>query len=85
MGKTVSIEPIQILKKQAVSLSCNVVSYTLDGQYCMIFWVLLDNEGDQLYSGNYNVPQSVLENWGTDDMLIINSLANDNGFIIIAN
>ena len=36
-----------------------------------------------MYSGNYSVPPEVLASWGTDDSVLMQSLAEANGFVII--
>jgi hypothetical protein len=61
----------------------NIKNYDLQSQNCILYWYISDINGNNIYSGNYNVPPSVLENWGHDDSVIIQSLANDNGFTII--
>ena len=83
MALTVNIEPVQIIDKTGINLSAYVIHYDLSKQNCTLYWMLLDDLGNKLYDGNYNVPQDVLTNWGTDDMVIMVSLATAMGFIII--
>jgi len=83
MALTANIEPVQIISQTGVKLSCYVINYDLQSQSCDLYWWLSDDNGNNIYSGNYSVPPDVLANWGHDDTIIIHALANDKGFIII--
>jgi len=83
MALTVQIQPVQILTKTATKLSAYVINYDLESQICVIYWWLSDENNNRLYESNYNVPPDIIQNWGHDDSIIIQSLANDNGFTII--
>ena len=83
MALTVQIQPVKIIDKSGTTLSAYVINYDLVGQNCTLYWMLSDDLGNKLYDGNYNVPQDVLINWGTNDMSIMDSLASSMGFVIV--
>jgi len=80
---TVQINPVQIMNQQGTQLSTYIIHYDLDAQNCTAFWMLKDSNGNRLYEGNYNVPVDVLINWGSDDNVIIQAVADGLGFTII--
>lgn len=75
------IEPIIIIDNIATILNCCVINY--DGISCTMWWGLYNSQNCKLIDGNWNVPQSIIENWGTDDSIIIEALAEAKGFKII--
>ena len=83
MALTVKIEPIQIIDKRGVTISAIVSNYDLNGQNCQLYWWLSDDLGNNIYNGNYNVPPDTLSVWGSDDMVIMSSLATSMGFVIV--
>ena len=83
MALTVNIEPVKIISQTGVKLTAYIINYDLQSQNCILYWYISDINDNNIYSGNYTVPQSVLENWGHDDFIIIQSLVNDKGFTII--
>jgi len=82
MALTAYIQPVTVVDKEATQLSQYVINYDLQGQNCQTYWQLQDASGSNIYDGNWSVPQDVLEIWGTDDTIIIASLAQDKGFVI---
>jgi len=83
MALTVNINQVQVIQNSGTTLSAYVIHYDLSGQNCTLYWALLDDNGNTIYDGNYDVPSDVLVNWGSDDMVIMTSLANSMGFVII--
>ena len=83
MALTVQIQPVQIIDKSGSTLSAYVIHYDLAGQNCILYWNILDVNGNKIYEGNYRVPTDVLINWGMDDNLIMDSLTNAMGFVIV--
>jgi len=83
MALTVNIQPVQVIQNSGTTLSAYVIHYDLSGQNCRLYWNLSDDDGDTIYDGNYDVPSDILNNWGSDDMVIMSSLANAMGFVII--
>jgi len=80
---TVQIQPITIVNQTATQLYAYVIHYDLIAQNCVLYWSLNNSDGVSLYSGNWTVPSEILSQWGTDDSIIINSLATANGFVIV--
>ena len=83
MALTVNIQSVQVINTSGTTLSAYVIHYDLAGQNCTLYWTLLDDSGNKIYDGNYSVPPDVLANWGTDDMVIMASLADSMNFIIL--
>ena len=83
MALTVQIQPVQIIDKSGSTLSAYVIHYDLAGQNCILYWNITDTNTNIIYDGNYTVPTDILTKWGTDDTLIMNSLTNAMGFVIV--
>ena len=75
MALKASIQPVSILNEQAVYLSSYIIRYDLQAINCIARYDLLNVSGSLLYSEDYEVPENVLSNWGTDDKVIIQSIA----------
>jgi hypothetical protein len=82
MALVASITPISILNKQAIYLSAYVLRYDLQAKNCKVRYELLSTGSGLLYSEDYDVPESVLATWGTDDKVIIQSVATDKNLTI---
>ena len=82
MALVTSITPISILNKQAIYLSAYVLRYDLQAKNCKVRYELLSTGSGLLYSEDYDVPESVLATWGTDDKVIIQSVATDKNLTI---
>lgn len=76
MALKATITPVSILNEQAVYLSTYVIRYDLQATNCKVRYDLLNISGSLLYSEDYDVPPSVLANWGVDDKVIIQSVAS---------
>lgn len=81
MSFTRNIQPKIVLDLVATKLSCYVINY--DGTTCTLYWCILDNSDTKIYEGNWNVPNQVISQWGTDDNIIIDALASAKGFELI--
>lgn len=81
MSLNIQIEPVQILNKTGITVNAYVIMY--DGVNCRLYWWLTDSDGNKLIDGNYDVPDTIISNWGIDDSIILNSLVTDNNFQII--
>ncbi len=81
MSLTSNIQPVKILENTATILSTYVINY--NGISCELYWWLSDSYNNKLYDGNYSVPYEVLISWQSDDSVLLQSLANNKGFIII--
>jgi hypothetical protein len=82
MALVASITPVSILNKQAIYLSAYVLRYDLQSKSCKVRYELLSTGSGLLYSEDYDVPESVLATWGTDDKVIIQSVATDKNLTI---
>jgi hypothetical protein len=69
MALVASITPISILNKQAIYLSAYVLRYDLQAKNCKVRYELLSTG-------------SGLATWGTDDKVIIQSVATDKNLTI---
>ena len=76
MALKASITPVSILNQQAVYLTAYILRYDLQATNCIARYDLLNISSSLLYSEDYEVPQNVLSTWGTDDKVIIQSIAN---------
>ena len=81
MALTAQIQPVQVLNEQVTTLNAYVINY--DGTNCSLYWWLTSEDGDKHYDGNFDVPSEILLSWGIDDSIILQSLADANGFILI--
>ena len=80
---TTNIEPIQFEGKTATRIVTRVDFYDMQAQRCNLFFKATNDEDGAYYIETWQVPESVLENWGTDDMVLVQALADDKGFTII--
>jgi hypothetical protein len=76
MALIASITPVSILNEQAVYLSSYIIRYDLQATQCIARYDLLNISGSLLYSEDYKIPEDVLSTWGTDDKVIIQSIAS---------
>lgn len=75
-------EPLLYQDKIATKLLARVTFYDLRARRGEMF-IKVSNETDGSYYTEYwSIPQSVLENWGTDDTILLQAFANEKGFII---
>lgn len=81
---TVDIKDVQILDKQANKLSARVIMYDLSGSSATVYWWLSNSESTNLYDGNCELGEEVVENWGLDDMVILEAVADKMGFEVIS-
>lgn len=75
MALVASITPVSILNQQAIYLSAYVLRYDLQAKNCKVRYELLSTGSGLLYSEDYDVPENVLAVWGTDDKVILQSIA----------
>lgn len=78
-----NIEEIKFFDKTASKLDANICNYDLNNK-CSILFYLLSEEDDKLYEGIYNVPSTIIEEWGYDNMILINSLCREKNIVIIS-
>ena len=82
MALVASISPVPVINKQAIYLNAYILRYDLQSTYCTARYNLLGVSGSLLFSEDYEVPPEVLATWGTDDKVIIQSIAADKGLTI---
>ena len=84
MTLTARIEPVQVADRVAIQLSAYVRYYDLVAKECSLFWFLADETGARIGEGaNWDVPTESVQNWGSDDHLILEILAAYKNFTII--
>ena len=81
---TATIEPVILFNQTGTTLGCDVLFYDLSGVFCQVGWWLLNENESQIYWSRWQVPQDVLDVWGSNDNIIIESLAVAQGFTIIS-
>ena len=69
------VEETTILGNTVNRLFTNVLSYDIGRDDCRVRYELLATGSGLLYSEDYEVPENVLANWGTDDKVILQSIA----------
>ena len=77
-----NIEPVSFFNETATQLGCYVSFYDLNASNCILYWWLYDENQSVISNANWDVPFSVIEQWGTDDTVLIESLAAEKGFTI---
>jgi len=82
MALTATIQPVQVLNKQATFLTTIITSYDLQATVCTVQWGLWDSNNLPVAVDVYNIPPDVLANWGSDDTLIPKTVASYLGVTI---
>jgi hypothetical protein len=83
MALTAQIEPVFIFSETGTTLCCDITQYDLLGVNCQAQWWLLDDNGYRIHWETIFIPQDRIINWGTDDSIIIQAIADIKGFVII--
>ena len=78
-----NIEPVLFKDKIATLILARVDFYDLQGQRCILFFKAANNEDGAYYTETWEVPSTTLENWGTDDTILLQALADEKGFVLI--
>lgn len=63
-------------------VGARVLLYDLDSQRCEVHFKLFDEDFMVFYLETWNVPSQFLENWGTDDIVIFEAIADYKGFTL---
>lgn len=84
MALTAQIEPVFFFHETGTTLCCDIIQYDLLGINCQAQWWLLNNDGHRIHWETIFIPQEIINGWGTDDNVIIQSIANIKGFVIIS-
>lgn len=81
----VQIEPVIFPLNQgtATQMSVLVLNFPTDAITCTTYWQLLDAEGSQLSQGNYTLTEEQFAQWGQDNNVVNEYVADAIGVIII--
>jgi hypothetical protein len=63
-------------------VGARIVNYDLDSNRCEVYFVLMCDTVGAYYVENWSIPTSILENWGTDDNIIFQAIADYKGFTL---
>lgn len=78
-----NIEPITYNEFIINKIMFEVVYYDLNGSACTLRYKLIDNNGWAQYVDIWNVePFEIIQNWGSDDSVILDAFANTHGYVI---
>lgn len=78
-----NIQPVNYLNEIATKVIMHVSYYDLNSTYCEVTWTLLDENESQIIINKDIVDVSVVENWNTDDMVIVNHILEKNNLTLI--
>ncbi len=81
----VQIQPVIFPLNQgtATQMSVLVLNFTTDAVTCTTYWQLLDAEGSQLSQGNYTLTEEQFAQWGQDNNVVNEYVADAIGVTII--
>ena len=81
----VQIEPVIFPLNQgtATQMSVLVLNFPTDAITCTTYWQLLDAEGSQLSQGNYILTEEQFAQWGQDNNVVNEYVADAIGVTII--
>lgn len=82
----VQIEPVIFPLNQgtATQMSVLVLNFPTDAITCTTYWQLLDAEGSQLSQGNYTLTEEQFAQWGQDNNVVNEYVADAIGVTIIS-
>ena len=63
-------------------VGARIVNYDLDSNRCEVHFKLMCDTVGAYYVENWSIPTSILENWGTDDNIIFQAIADYKGFTL---
>lgn len=82
MALIANIEPINYFNETGTQLGCYVSFYDLEANTCILYWWLFDANQSVIFNANWEVPPETLAIWGSDDVILIEALADAKGFTI---
>lgn len=68
--------------KTITKLFVRIDYYDLESRFCYAFYKAYNDKDGAYFVDNWQVPEDVLQNWGSDDSVIIQSLADDKNLTI---
>ena len=81
----VQIQPLIIaIKGTATQMSVLVLNFATNATTATTYWQLYDEEGTGLLDGNYTMTEEQFSNWGTDDNVVNEYVAEAIGVTIIS-
>jgi hypothetical protein len=81
----IAIEPIMFPLNQgtATRMTVLVLNFDTTATTCTTYWQLLTAEDQQLAQGNYTLTEQEFANWGTDNSVVNEYVANAIGVTIL--
>ena len=81
----VAIKPIPypLNEGTATRLSVLVLNFETTATTCTTYWQLLTEDGKQLSQGNYTLTEEQFKEWGTDNSVVNEYVAEAIGVVII--
>ena len=82
----VAIEPIvyPLNEGTATRMAVLVLNFATDATTATTYWQLLTEDGKQLAQGNYTMTEEEFAQWGTDNSVVNEYVANAIGVTIIS-
>jgi hypothetical protein len=81
----IEIQPIIFPLNQgtATRMTVLVLNFDTTATTCTTYWQLLTEEGQQLSQGNYTLTEEQFQQWGTDNSVVNEYVANAIGVTIL--
>jgi hypothetical protein len=81
----IEIQPVVFPLNQgtATQMTVLVLNFDTTATTCTTYWQLLTEEGQQLTQGNYTLTEEQFEQWGTDNSVVNEYVANAIGVTIL--
>lgn len=79
-----SISPTVFEGKTITKLFVRIDYYDLKSRFCHAFYKAYNDNDGAYFVGRWQVPENVVQNWGSDDSVIIQALADDKNLTIIS-
>ena len=81
----VSIQPIvyPLNEGTATQMTVLVLNFETTATTCTTYWQLLTEEGKQLSQGNYTLTEEQFAEWGTDNSVVNEYVAEAIGVVLI--
>lgn len=85
IAQGIAIQPVVFPLNQgtATRMTVLVLNFETTATTCTTYWQLLTEEGQQLAQGNYTLTEEEFTNWGTDNLVVNQYVANAIGVTII--
>ena len=63
-------------------VGARITLYDLDSNRCEIYFKLFNEDNGAYYAETWSPPTNILQNWGTDDAVIFQAIADYKGFTL---